>query len=109
MYQANGTDIRHLEHIITLYRYVNDDIVDVDFDNHEHRMSWQQMLEKLSTYKVPTDILTKHPKIKNACNIDKDGKVESVNDKSFAEQLTQAQMIIDASSKKLQVKHGILL
>ena len=43
------------------------------------------MLEKLSTYKVPPNILKKHPKIKNACNIDKDGKVESINDKSFVE------------------------
>ena len=84
-YQANGTHIRHLEHMITLYRYVNDDIIDVDFDNYEHRMTWKEMLEKLSTYKLRPNILEQFPEIKRACNIDKDGKVVTVDGKSFDE------------------------
>ena len=64
---------------------VNDDIVDVELSNYEHRMTWQEMLEKLSTYKLRPNILEQFPEIKRACNIDKDGKVVSVNDKCFAE------------------------
>lgn len=55
--------IRQLEYLITLCRYVNDDNIDVDFDESEQRMSFEEMKQKLENYKVPSDILLKHPEI----------------------------------------------